>query len=319
MPSRRRYTFFMGDNGGSRHPWWRKWMKPDEGDGTDAERRPESLIDLVAQKRDESLYIELGGRFPEQLLQLQVLYSASQRAFEAGTRKALRLTIGCVLRTVLRDPRLAESPANKHVGDYLDEEIIGLKARLGQDRAVAMSRGLNFGLAVGALISTALLCLPLLWGTRILEGLAGVRLSCPDRWSLMGAFVCGGVGAFGAVLSVLMRLRNSGDELTRRKVNGHEGAIAPGELYRNMRHEGVYRVFVGWVLALAVHFLLTAGFVTFIDLPATPADICSANDASGAGTDFWGFWCAVGFVAGFNERWAYGLLGRESTSKKNRP
>ncbi|WP_229913700.1 hypothetical protein [Streptomyces capitiformicae] len=289
-----------------------------EGEGTGAERWPESLIDLVPPKY-ESLYIRLGDAFPEQLLQLQVLHSASQRAFEAGTRNALRRTTGCVLRAVLRDPRLADSPPDRHVGEYLDEEIVGLKARLAQDRAVAMSRGLNYGLAVGAFVSTVLLCVPLLWGARILDALAGVTLSCPDRWSLLGAFVCGGVGAFGAVLSVLVRLRNSGDELTRRKVNGHEGVVAPGELYRSMRHEGVYRVFVGWILALAVHFLLTAGFVTFIDLPATPADICAANGGSGAGTDFWGFWCAVGFVAGFNERWAYGLLGRESTSKKNKP
>jgi hypothetical protein len=310
----------MGDNGGSRRSWWRTWKKPDEGEGTGevAERRPESLIDLVPQKYEDP-YMQLGDLFPEQLLQLQLLHSASQRAFETRTRKALRLTIGAVLRSVLRDPRLADSPGNKHLGEYLDEEIVGLKARLGQDRAVAVSRGLNFGLGVGALVSTLLLCLPLFWGTRVLGALTGVALSCPDRWSLLGAFVCGGVGAFGAVLSVLVRLRNSGDELTRRKVNGHDGVVAPGELHRNMRHEGVYRVIVGWVLALAVHFLLTAGFVTFIDLPATPADICSANGRPGDGTDYWGFWCAVGFIAGFNERWAYGLLGRDATARKPKP
>jgi hypothetical protein len=95
----------MGDNGGSRPWWWRKGRKPDEEEGAEAGSRPRSLIDLVPEKY-ERLYTQLGDAFPEQLLRLQVLYSASQRAFEARTRRALRLTIGCVLRTVLRDPRL---------------------------------------------------------------------------------------------------------------------------------------------------------------------------------------------------------------------
>jgi len=38
--------------------------------------------------------------------------------------------------------------------------------------------------------------------------------------------------------------------------------------------------------------------------------------ADSAGTAFWGFWGAVGFLAGFNERWAYGLVGRGATSRK---
>ncbi|GAA3787064.1 hypothetical protein ACFS5L_05010 [Streptomyces phyllanthi] len=304
----------MGDNGGGRRTRWHR----SETDESGAEQRAESLRDLVPQGYDTA-YTQLGDAFPEQLLRLQVLHSASQRAFEPSTSRALRRTLRCVLRSVLRDPRLGDSPPSRHVGEYLDEEITGIRARLGQDRAVAVSRGLNVGLGVGAAVSVVLLCLPLLWGARLLEQLTGATLGCTDRWSLLGAFVCGGVGAFGAVLSVLVRLRNSGDELTRRKVNGHDGVVAPGELYRTMRHEGVYRVFVGWILALAVYFLLGADFVTFIETPATPARLCSPGGRPGDGTDFWGFWCAVGFVAGFNERWAYGLLGRATAPRKDKP
>jgi hypothetical protein len=282
----------------------------DDGDG-----EAESLDELVGRYGTE--YARLGEVLPDQVLRLRVLYSASQRAFEPGTRRALRSTIRCVLRSVLRDPRLGDSPPARHVGEYLDEEIVGIRARLGQDRAVAVGRGLNAGLGIGAAVSLVLLGLPLLWGVPLLDALTGTELGCPDRWSLLGAVVCGGVGAFGAVLSVLVRLRNSGDELTRRRVNGHDGVVAPAELYRTMRHEGVYRVLVGWVLALAVYFLLTGGFVTLIDMPAGPAEICATAGGPGRafggtseGTDFWGFWCAVGFLAGFNERWAYGFLGR---------
>jgi hypothetical protein len=288
--------------------------------GATTDPQPGGLVDLVP-RGCERAYVQLGDSHPEQQVQLQVLYGASQRAFENKTRESLRITVQCVLRGVLRDPRLADSPPNPHVAEYLDLEITGIRARLGQDRAVAVSRGLNLGLGLGALISMFLLSVPLLWGVRLLHAVSGVTLNCTSRWSLMGAFVCGGVGAFGAVLSVLVRLRNSGDELTRRRTNGHEGFVAPAQMSRSMRHEGIYRVFVGWVLALAVYFLLTAGFVTVIDVPATPADICPAGGRPGSavkGTDFWGFWCAVGFVAGFNERWAYGLLGRDATTKVNK-
>lgn len=303
----------MGDNGGGRRTWWPVRIDDDSA----AASPPESLLDLVPDGRGDD-YRRLGEALPEQLLRLQVLHSAAQRAFEPRTGRALRATVACVLRTALLDPRLHDPKSVTHVGDYLDEEIAGLRARLGQDRQMAVSRGLNAGLGAGAAVSLLLLCLPLLWGERLLHALAGTTLSCGDRWGLLGAFACGGVGAFGAMLSVLVRLRNSGDELTRRRVNGHEGTVAPGELYRTMRHEGVYRAVVGWILALAVYFLLSAGFTTVIDIPATPAEVCApgAGPASGVrGTDFWGFWCAVGFVAGFNERWAYGLLGRDTAAK----
>lgn len=75
-----------------------------------------------------------------------------------------------------------------------------------------------------------------------------------------------------------------------------------------MRQEGLYRVVVGWVLALAVYFLLSGGIVPVFELPATTGSAVK-------GTEFWGFWCAIGFVAGFNERWAFGILGRDSTSR----
>lgn len=54
---------------------------------------------------------------------------------------------------------------------------------------------------------------------------------------------------------------------------------------------------------------------------ATPHEglhICPSPGAVGSaakGAEFWGFWCAIGFVAGFNERWAFGVLGRDSAGR----
>lgn len=175
------------------------------------------------------------------------------------------------------------------------------------------------GLGLGALISVVLLIVPPLVGAAGLLDLLRGEVGCSDRCSLMGAFVCGGAGAFGAVLSVLVRLRNSGEELTRRRTNGDRGAVAPGQMSRGIRHEGVYRVFLGWILAPAVYFLLNGGFIRLFDMPAAPAEIC-ADNGDGQSTAYWGFWCAVGFLAGFNERWAFGLLDRSHRSEHaNRP
>jgi hypothetical protein len=305
----------MGDNnGGDRHPWWRGMRE--SVDGADTELLPEGLVDVVPAGF-ESAYVQFGDLYPVQQLQLQLLYGSSQRAFEHRTRVSARITVLRVLANALTDPRLGDQKPNEHLTEYLNQEIADLRGRLAQDSATAVSRGLNIGLGLGAAVSLVLLAVPLLWGVGLLEAL-GVTLNCTNRWSLMGAFVCGGVGAFGAVLSVLVRLRGSADQLARRQTDGREIEVVPGQMARSMRHEGIYRVFVGWVLALAVYFLFSGGIVPVFQVPATAAEICPAAGNPGSpvkGTDFWGFWCAVGFVAGFNERWAFGILGRDSTRR----
>ncbi|MDF3147566.1 MULTISPECIES: hypothetical protein [unclassified Streptomyces] len=307
----------MTDDEGRRHPWWRALRESVQG--ADTELRPEGLRDVVPAGFDGT-YVQFGDLYPEQQLQLQLLHGASQRAFERRTRISARVTVVRVLGNALSDPRLADAKPNEHLTQYLDQEIADLRGRLAQDSATAVSRGLNIGLAVGSAASLALLAVPLLWGVDLL-GALGVTLNCANRWSLLGAFVCGGVGAFGAVLSVLVRLRGSVDQLTRRLSDGREDIVVPGQMARSMRHEGVYRVFVGWILALAVYFLLSGGIVPVFESPATAAEICPAAGSPGSaaqGTEFWGFWSAIGFVAGFNERWAFGILSRDSTRRSGK-
>ncbi|MFC5213735.1 hypothetical protein [Streptomyces coerulescens] len=307
----------MTENGGRHETRWRGMRESVQG--ADTELWPEGLADVVPGE-SEPAYVQFGELYPEQQLQLQLLYGASQRAFERRTRVSARVTVVRVLGNALSDPRLRDTKADEHLSEYLDQEIADLRGRLAQDSATAVSRGLNIGLAMGAAASLALLVVPLLWGVDLL-GVLGVTLNCTNRWSLLGAFVCGGVGAFGAVLSVLVRLRGSADQLARRQTNGREGIVVPGQMARSMRHEGVYRVFVGWILALAVYFLLSGGIVTVFEPPATTAEICPAPGHPGsaaAGTEFWGFWCAIGFVAGFNERWAFGILSRDSTRRSGK-
>ncbi|WP_328492474.1 hypothetical protein OHS59_06690 [Streptomyces sp. NBC_00414] len=278
--------------------------------GASTLERPRLLSDVDPESR--AGYERLGRSFPKQLLELQRLYGVSQRAFERETRTSLMATVEYTVRSALASPQLDESPAGSSLADYLEKEIAGIRARVRQDRAVAISRGLNVGLSIGLLISLVLLSLPLMVGAWGLLGHLGITLNCSDRWTLMGVFLSGGAGAFGAVFSVLARLRNSGDELTRRKTNGHTEAVVPGQMARSMRHEGVYRVVIGWVLGIAVFLLLSAEFAQVIDVPVATGDICGGREA--ASTSFWVFWCAIGFLSGFNERWTFGLLNRSSRS-----
>ncbi|MGV9455423.1 hypothetical protein [Streptomyces sp. NPDC003635] len=305
----------MTVDGGRLHTsWWQGLRESVEGADTDL--RPEGLTHIVPTGLGP-VYRKFGDTYPEQQLQLQLLYGASQRAFERNTRVAARVAVQRVLLNALSDPRIDDAKPSDHLAEYLDEEIADLRGRLAQDSATAVSRGLNMGLMLGSAASMVLLVVPLLWGAGLLQAL-GVTLNCTNRWHLLGAFVCGGVGALGAVLSVLVRLRGSTEQLTKRQNSGRDGLIVPGQMARSMRHEGVYRVFVGWILALAVYFLLSGGLVPVFEVPATAAEICPSAASPGSavkGTDFWGFWCAIGFVAGFNERWAFGILGRESTRK----
>jgi hypothetical protein len=304
----------MTVDGGRRHSWWQGLRESVEGADTDL--RPEGLMHIVPAGLGPA-YVKFGDLYPEQQLQLQLLYGASQRAFERTTRVAARVAVRRVLHNALSDPRLGDAKPNDHLAEYLDEEVADLRGRLAHDSAIAVSRGLNVGLTLGSAAGLVLLVVPLLWGAGLLQAL-GVTLNCANRWQLLGAFVCGGVGALGAVLSVLVRLRGHTEELTRRQNSARDGLVVPGQMARSMRHEGVYRVVVGWILALAVYFLLSGGLVPVFEVPATAAEICPSAATPGSptrGADFWGFWCAIGFVAGFNERWAFGILARESARK----
>ncbi|MEU9957592.1 hypothetical protein [Streptomyces sp. NPDC050982] len=300
----------MGDkNGGSRRDWRKRVWETIEGADTDLD--PQGLTDLVEPELRDA-YVQFGRSFPEEQLHLQSLYGEAQRAFEEKTRQSLRTTVQRVLRNVLRDQRLGDREPDEHLDAYLEREILRIRVRLDQDGELAVNRGLNSGFVLGMV----LLIVPLLVGEKLL-GLCDVSLKCTDRWSLLGALVCGGAGAFGAVLSVLTRLRNSGDQLMRRPANGSKEAVPPGQQARAMRRGGVHRVFLGWLLAIAVYLLLGSGLVTVIEIPASITDVCAAEGrADSAGTAFWGFWGAIGFLAGFNERWAYGLAGRGATSRK---
>ncbi|MGW6887762.1 hypothetical protein ACWGKK_33585 [Streptomyces chartreusis] len=149
----------MTENGGRRQARWRGMRESVQG--ADTELWPEGLADVVPGGF-EAAYVQFGDLYPDQQLQLQLLYGASQRAFERRTRVSARVTVVRVLGNALSDPRLGDAKANEHLTEYLDQEIADLRGRLAQDSATAVSRGLNIGLAMGSVAGLVLLVLPLL-------------------------------------------------------------------------------------------------------------------------------------------------------------
>ena len=307
----------MGDKNGGLRLWWSRCREV--WDGAEVEKRPKGLADLV-RPEDDVNYKVFCETYPAQHLEMQLALGASQRVFDRATGETVQRVLKGALRNVL-DDTCPKGKSDDYVRDYLQRELAEIRGWLDQDCVTAVSRGLNIGLAMGAGAGVLLLAVPLLWGLRALNHL-GITLDCDDRWGLLGVFVAGGVGAFGAVLSVLVRLRGSVEQLARRQAVGKGRApVPPRQLARRLRHEGVYRVGVGWILAMALYFLLSGGIVPVFTVPATAADVCASAGVSGPavdGTQFWGFWCAIGFVAGFNERWAFGILRRDTASRTNK-
>ncbi len=100
--------------------------------------------------------------------------------------------------------------------------------------------------------------------------------------ALRDVLVAVGAGAAGACVSVMLRMHRM-----------HNLTIESAA-----RGAAIYRIFLGWFFAAAVVFFLKSGLLSGIF--TVPDDHVAS----------WFFWGAVGFLAGFNERWATNLISR---------
>ncbi len=121
-------------------------------------------------------------------------------------------------------------------------------------------------------------------------------LDTGEYWSLRDSLVCIGGGAAGAVVSVLLRLSHV-EHLDYRTID---------------RGAAIYRVAIGWFFAAALLFLIKGGIVTIFTDPS--AKLIDGSDTSlREQITSWFWWGGLGFLAGFNERWARNLLSRDPT------
>ncbi|MFF4101959.1 hypothetical protein [Streptomyces sp. NPDC001903] len=257
---------------------------------------------------------------PLRLARIERLHAAAQRAFEERTGTAVCRALEAAVRAGIRETAAGPAgrpptPGGGTGADRLGAEADAAAQRLAADAALAGGRGLNTGLAFGIVLSPVVLVLTLLAG-RFLPPLFHGPIGCPEELVLMDSLVCFAGGAMGAVFSVIIRLRDA-YQLIRPAPGGSEPADVPADpvqLARMMRQEGWYRVVVGWFLASSLFLLINGGILTLLTPPAAPGDMCGPAPLSVAGHQAlikaWFFWGSVGFLAGLNERWAYGLVRR---------
>jgi hypothetical protein len=143
-------------------------------------------------------------------------------------------------------------------------------ARLAQrDAQIVYFGGMLIGLVLTAAVGVS--------ATWILQG---TNVSVHARDEVMGAFAGGALGAF---VSVLTRMTGSTLRLGYRT----------GRFY--LRLLGAFRPVIGAVMALALTFLILSGILDIFNIP-------DASDGR-----FY-FFAAIGFLAGFSERWAQDML-----------
>ncbi|WP_441247199.1 hypothetical protein [Kitasatospora sp. McL0602] len=272
---------------------------------------PSTLAEALGLAEDAPELDRLRQAAPQQLARTERLHAAAQRAFEQRTREDVCRSLELAVRSALREP---QAPA---ADDRLTVEADAAAHRLATDAALAGGRGLNTGLAFGVLLSPVVLVVVLALG-RTLPRLFGSPIGCPEQLSLLYALVCFSGGAMGAVLSVVIRLRDS-YQLLQRGPGGSPTPDIPTDpvhLAQTMRQEGWYRVVVGWFLATSLFLLINGGILTLLTPPAAPDGLCGPAPLPLAAHQSlikaWFFWGSVGFLAGLNERWAYGLLRRSN-------
>lgn len=144
-------------------------------------------------------------------------------------------------------------------------------------------------LLLGACASLAALIVIALGAFLVLNLWLGRAIPAEQLDAVRDVLVAVGGGAAGACVSVLLRMHKVG-VLTIEAVSG--GAA-------------LYRIVLGWFFAAALVFLLKSGLLSQIVVIPDP------NLDANARVTSWFFWGAVGFLAGFNERWATNLITRE--------
>lgn len=163
-----------------------------------------------------------------------------------------------------------------------------LQRREGEIARRRYSGGLLLGVGVSLLVLAAIYAIAVSVITLWL-GSSSISQIPPEQIdAIRDMLVAVAGGAAGACVSVLLRLHRV-QNLT---IEAAFGGAAQ------------YRIYLGWFFAAAVVFLLKSGMLSAVIVIPDPTSSPADRVAS------WFFWGAVGFLAGFNERWATNLISR---------
>jgi hypothetical protein len=222
---------------------------------------------------------------PSQMNQLARSYLETQRTLPDEDREfveaAIRQLVTAAGLFLPTDGSPADENAGTAVNLLVSERVKEIATTVSAQGETLARRRYAWELLSGIVATVVLLIVLALAARPVLTFFTGHATD--DQISEVGqVLVCIAGGAAGAVVSVLLRLSGSGSMSVR--------PLGPGA--------GAYRVILGWFFAAAAVFLVKGGILTIFKIPD-------------AGAGAWFFWGGVGFISGFNERWAKNLFTRE--------
>ena len=212
------------------------------------------------------------------------LHRAEDRSFiDDGVKKTFERA-----EEILGDAADPDAQTKAAVQVLLAQRAKRLRIELEERVDQASRKRYAWGLILSVAASMVLLFVLYLLSLWVINSVADAAEWARDRPTLASVLVCIGGGAAGAMVSVLVRLSGRGEPLP------NIGILA-----------GVYRVALGWFFAGATIFLIKGGIIGVLKEPDVQTSGYMTN---------WFFWGGVGFIAGFNERWARNLFTRDPSS-----
>lgn len=272
-------------------------------------RPPMPLIMPVSGRVDPALLEQLAKTYPADAELLGEAVIRGQRALDGADRVHLAELVNEGVRT-LTPALAAEDKALRTRAEVALKNRVSFVCRFVARREGEIARrnyaiGLGYGVAVSVLVLALVGYLaPVVirsWLQLTHEGTSAVVIG-PYNWlALRDTLVVIGGGAAGAAVSVLLRLKGIPDL----KVETVRASTA------------IVRILLGWFFALAFLALVKSGIAAdlFHDPSAALLDGDPSNDTPAVIVGSWFFWAAVGFLAGFNERWATTIIARDPAAQ----
>lgn len=263
----------------------------------------EESVDPKVLERLAKTYPDAAERLGEALIRGQRVLDDEDKAHLAQLVNEGAKTLTPVLADTAMRAKAEAALKNRvnFVCDFVDRregEIARRRYAIGLGLGVALTAVVLFVVGVGS---------PLViryWLQMTNDSPGTVTVDHSNWLALRDTLVAIGGGAAGAAVSVLLRLNRVPDL----KIETVRISTA------------MVRILLGWFFALALLALVKGGITAelFHDPSTALLNADPKVDNSAAVVGSWFFWGAIGFLAGFNERWATTIIARDPAGQSTK-
>ncbi len=251
----------------------------------------------------------LVAMMPIQMGRLATVYLRGQQVLEGADLAYLKTSVEDAVRSAAAASRRSIRHSHSHpclnTATALTTRVDEMASFLSRREGEISRRRYAQDLSRGVLLSLLLLAGMGLLGHAVIKtwvwmqgdhSFPASKVPGYDLLALRDTLVTVGGGAAGAAVSVLLRLKRSPD-LNLETINS--GAAC-------------YRLVLGWFFAAAILFLVKGGMAANLLTDPSAALLTERTPAVVVSSGF--FWGGIGFLAGFNERWATNIVSRDPKS-----